>query len=70
MDSGRCGSSLASGDALSFEAESLRRASMTSRARPLAPLPEPISDPVRLAYLTIHRRDHLGGVLREYEHAA
>jgi putative transposase len=41
-----------------------------ANARPLAPLPEPISDPDRLAYLTIHRRDHLGGVLREYEHAA
>jgi transposase InsO family protein len=39
-------------------------------ARPLAPLPEPITDPDRLAHLNIHRRDHLGGVLREYEHAA
>jgi hypothetical protein len=40
-----------------------------ANARPLAPLPEPISNPDRLADLTIHRRDHLGGVLREYEHA-
>jgi putative transposase len=38
--------------------------------RPLAPLPEPITDPDRLVHLTIHRRDRLGGVLHEYEHAA
>jgi putative transposase len=38
--------------------------------RPLAPLPEPITDPHRLAHLDIHRRDLLGGVLHEYEHAA
>jgi transposase InsO family protein len=41
-----------------------------ANARPLAPLPEPISVPDRLACLTIHRRDHLGGVLHEYKHAA
>jgi hypothetical protein len=41
-----------------------------ANARPLAPLPEPISDPDRLAHLTIRRRDSLGGVLHEYEHAA
>jgi transposase InsO family protein len=34
-------------------------------ARPLALLPEPD----RLAHLNIQRRDRLGGVLREYEHA-
>jgi hypothetical protein len=34
------------------------------------PLSEPIIDPDRLAQLTIRRRDRLGGVLREYEHAA
>jgi transposase InsO family protein len=39
-------------------------------ARPLAPLPEPITDSDRLAHLNIHRRDRLGGILREYEHAA
>jgi hypothetical protein len=39
-------------------------------ARPLAPLPEPISDPRRLAHLNIHRRDRLGGILHEYEYAA
>jgi hypothetical protein len=41
-----------------------------ANARPLAPLPEPIADPDRLARLNIHRRDRLGGVLHEYEHAA
>lgn len=41
-----------------------------ANARPLAPLPEPITDPDRLAHLNIHRRDRLGGVLHEYEHAA
>ncbi|MFU8849502.1 integrase core domain-containing protein [Micromonospora sp. SL1-18] len=38
--------------------------------RPLKPLPEPITDPNQLARLNIHRRDRLGGVLHEYEHAA
>jgi transposase InsO family protein len=41
-----------------------------ANARPLAPLPEPVTDQDRLAHLAIHRRDRLGGVLREYEHAA
>jgi hypothetical protein len=41
-----------------------------ANARLTAPLPEPITDPHRLAQLNIHRRDRLGGVLREYEHAA
>ena len=41
-----------------------------ANARPLRPLPEPITDPDRLARLTIHRCDRLGGILREYEHAA
>jgi transposase InsO family protein len=41
-----------------------------ANARPLTPLPEPISDRGRLAHLNIHRRDRLGGVLHEYEHAA
>jgi putative transposase len=35
-----------------------------ANARPLAPLPEPMADPDRLAHLNIHRRDRLGGVLR------
>jgi len=33
-------------------------------------LPEPITKPERLAHLTINRRDRLGGVLNEDEHAA
>jgi transposase InsO family protein len=41
-----------------------------ANARPLALLPEPITDPDRLAHLTIRRRDRLGGILHEYEHAA
>ena len=41
-----------------------------ANARPLAPLPEPITDSDRIAHLNIHRRDRLDGVLREYEHAA
>jgi transposase len=41
-----------------------------ANARPLSPLPEPITDPDQLARLNIHRRDRLGGILREYEHAA
>jgi putative transposase len=38
--------------------------------RPLAPLPEPITDPDCLAQLTVRRRDRLGGILRENHHAA
>ena len=41
-----------------------------ANARPLAPLPESITDPDRLAHLNIHRRDRPGGVLHHYEHAA
>src|SRR5205814_8254324 len=41
-----------------------------ANARPLALLPEPITDPDRIAHLNIPRRDRLGGVLHEYEHAA
>jgi putative transposase len=41
-----------------------------ANARPLAPLPEPITNLDRLARLNIHRRDRLGGLLHEYEHAA
>src|SRR5205814_9049613 len=39
-------------------------------ARPLAPLPEPITDPARLVQLNTHRRHRVGGVLHEYQHAA
>jgi hypothetical protein len=41
-----------------------------ANARPLAPLPEPITAPDRLADLNIRRRDRLGGILHEYENAA
>jgi putative transposase len=41
-----------------------------ANARPLAPLPAPITDSDRLIHLNIHRRDRLGGILHEYEHAA
>jgi transposase InsO family protein len=41
-----------------------------ANARPLAPLPEPITDPDRLTHLNIHRHDRLGGILHEYKHAA
>ncbi|WP_307825275.1 integrase core domain-containing protein [Streptomyces sp. M2CJ-2] len=38
--------------------------------RPLCPLPEPITDLDRLAHLEVRRRDRLGSVLHEYQHAA
>jgi transposase InsO family protein len=41
-----------------------------TNARPLAPLPEPITDPGRLAQLNVHRHDRLGGILHKYEQAA
>jgi putative transposase len=41
-----------------------------ANARPRQPLPESITDPDRLARLDIRRRDRLGGILHEYEHAA
>lgn len=39
-------------------------------ARPLHALPPPITDSEQLTQLDIHRRDHLGGTLHEYRHAA
>ena len=41
-----------------------------ANARPLAPLPEPITEPDQLVQLHIRRRDRLGGLLHEYDHAA
>jgi transposase InsO family protein len=35
-----------------------------ANARPLQPLPEPITDPDQIACLDIRRRDRLGGILR------
>jgi len=40
-----------------------------ANARPLCPLPEPI-DSATITRLHVHRRDRLGGLLHEYEHAA
>jgi hypothetical protein len=37
---------------------------------PLRPAPEPLTKPSRLDQLDIRRRDRLGGVLHEYQHAA
>jgi putative transposase len=39
-------------------------------AAPLRPLPQPITAPGRLDHLDIRRRDRLGGILHEYQHAA
>ena len=41
-----------------------------ANARPLAPLPHPITNPATITQLTIERHDRLGGVLHEYRHAA
>jgi hypothetical protein len=41
-----------------------------ANARPLRPLPTTISDGHTMGRLNIRRRDRLGGILREYEHAA
>ncbi|MGW5686032.1 integrase core domain-containing protein [Nonomuraea sp. NPDC003754] len=41
-----------------------------AQAAPLRTVPDPITDPKRIADLNILRRDRLGGVLHEYSHAA
>jgi putative transposase len=41
-----------------------------ANARPLRPVPTPITNPGQLAHLRINRHDRLGGLLHEYEHAA
>jgi hypothetical protein len=41
-----------------------------SNARPPQPLPEPITDLGTITQLNIRRRDRLGGIIHEYEHAA
>ena len=41
-----------------------------ANARPLRPLPPPITDPDQIAHLDIRRRQRLGGILNEYGHAA
>jgi putative transposase len=41
-----------------------------ANARPLCPLPLPITDPDQIAHLDIRRCQRLGGILNEYDHAA
>jgi putative transposase len=41
-----------------------------ANARPLYPLPVQIADSDKLARLDIRGREHLDGILHEYEHAA
>jgi hypothetical protein len=41
-----------------------------ANARPLHPLPPPITDTARIAHLDIRRTDRLTGILHEYQHAA
>lgn len=41
-----------------------------ANARPLHLLPEPVADPRQIARLDIRRRERLGGILNEYQHAA
>ena len=41
-----------------------------NQAAPLRAVPEPITDPGRIARLDIRRHDRLGGTIHEYRHAA
>jgi putative transposase len=41
-----------------------------ANARPLHPLPAPITDPVQITHLNIRRHTRLSGTLHEYRHAA
>lgn len=41
-----------------------------ANARPLRALPTPLADPDEISRLRVRRRDRLGGILHEYEHAA
>ncbi len=41
-----------------------------ANAWPLRPLPAPLAAPAQIASLRIRRRDRLGGLLHEYQHAA
>ncbi|MGI5320988.1 hypothetical protein [Actinomadura nitritigenes] len=41
-----------------------------TNVRPLKQMPSPITEPDQIAHLSIRRRQRLGGILSEYEHAA
>jgi putative transposase len=41
-----------------------------ANARPLYPLPPPITDPDEIARLNVRRHQRLGGIIHEYKHAA
>jgi hypothetical protein len=41
-----------------------------TNARPLRPLPEPVTEPATLRHLNIRRHDRLGGLLHDYQKAA
>jgi putative transposase len=41
-----------------------------ANARPLQPLPEPITNPAQISQLDIRQSPRLGGILNEYHHAA
>jgi putative transposase len=41
-----------------------------ANARPLRALPSPITEPGAAIRLHVHRRDRLGGIIHEYQHAA
>jgi transposase InsO family protein len=41
-----------------------------ANTRPLHPLPPPITDPGQISRLDIRKRNRLGGILNEYQHAA
>jgi putative transposase len=41
-----------------------------ANARPLHPLPAPITEPDQIAHLNVRKRQRLGGILHEYRHAA
>ncbi|MGW7419076.1 integrase core domain-containing protein [Streptomyces sp. NPDC054813] len=41
-----------------------------ANARPLHPLPMPVTEPEQITHLDIRRRERLGDILHEYQHAA
>ncbi|MDJ0345404.1 hypothetical protein QMK19_37780 [Streptomyces sp. H10-C2] len=41
-----------------------------ANARPLHLLPVPVTDPEQITHFDIRRRERLGGILHEYQHAA